>query len=209
MSGLFVTLEGGEGAGKSTQSRLLAERLERNGRSLLHTREPGGAAGAERLRTFLLEGDHGLSLRAEILVHFAARLDHVERTIIPALAEGRVVICDRFFDSTLAYQGYGLGHGEAEALAFIRALIALTPLVPDLTLLLDLPREAARQRLTSRGTDPDRYERLDEAFHLRVAEGFRQVARAAPERIMVVDATGDAEQVHRALLDRVEERLPG
>ncbi len=206
---MFVTLEGGEGAGKSTQSRLLADHLERSGHSLLHTREPGGAAGAERLRTLLLEGDHGLSLRAEILVHFAARLDHVEHTIVPALAEGRTVICDRFFDSTLAYQGYGLGRGEAEPLAFIQALIALTPLVPDLTLLLDLPREVAWQRLASRGTDPDRYERLDEAFHLRVAEGFRQVARAAPKRIVVVDATGDVEQVHRALLDRVQERLPG
>ena len=209
MSGVFVTLEGGEGVGKSTQSRLLAERLERDGHSLLHTREPGGAAGAERLRTLLLEGDHGLSLRAEILVHFAARLDHVEHTIIPALARGQVVICDRFFDSTLAYQGYGLGRGEAEPLAFIHALIALTPLVPDLTLLLDLPREVSRQRLTSRGTDPDRYERLDEAFHLRVAEGFRQVARAAPERIVVVDAAGDGEQVHFVLLDRVLERLSG
>ncbi len=206
---MFVTLEGGEGAGKSTQSRLLAERLEQDGHSLLHTREPGGAAGAELLRTLLLEGNHGLSLRAEILVHFAARLDHVEHTILPALAEGRVVICDRFFDSTLAYQGYGLGRGAAEPLAFIRALVALTPLVPDLTLLLDLPREAARRRLASRGTDPDRYERLDEAFHLRVAEGFRQVARGAPERIVVVDAAGDVEQVHRALLDRVEERLSG
>ena len=208
MSGLFVTLEGGEGAGKSTQSRLLAQRLEKH-RRLLHTREPGGAAGAERLRTLLLEGDHGLSLRAEILVHFAARFDHVEHTIIPALAEGNLVICDRFFDSTLAYQGYGLGHGEAEPLAFIRDLIALTPLKPDLTLLLDLPREVARQRLTRRGDAPDRYERLDEAFHLRVADGFRRIARAAPERIVVVDAGGTMEQVHRTLLDKVERRLAG
>ena len=206
MNGLFVTLEGGEGAGKSTQSRLLAERLARN-HTLLHTREPGGAAGAERLRTLLLEGDHGLSLRAEVLVHFAARFDHVERTIAPALAEGRLVICDRFFDSTLAYQGFGLGMGEAEPLAFIRNLIALTPVTPDLTLLLDLPRDVARQRLARRGRDPDRYERLDEAFHVRVAEGFRQIARAAPERIMTIDAAVDVEQVHRALLDRVEERL--
>ncbi len=209
MSGLFVTLEGGEGAGKSTQSRLLAERLAKYGRSLLHTREPGGAEGAERLRTLLLEGDHKLSLRAEILVHFAARFDHIEHTIMPALAKERLVICDRFFDSTLAYQGYGLGYGEAEPLGFIRDLIALTPIVPDLTVLLDLPRELARQRLTRRGVDPDRYERLDEGFHLRVADGFRRIAHAAPERIVTIDAAGDVEQVHRALLDRVEERLRG
>ncbi len=206
MSGLFVTLEGGEGAGKSTQSRLLAERLARN-HALLHTREPGGAAGAERLRTLLLEGDHGLSLRAEVLVHFAARFDHVERTIAPALAEGRLVICDRFFDSTLAYQGFGLGMGEAAPLAFIRDLIALTPVAPDLTLLLDLPRDVARQRLARRSRDLDRYERLDEGFHLRVAEGFRKIACAAPQRIMTIDAAADVEQVHRALMDRVEERL--
>ena len=205
---MFLTIEGGEGAGKSTQARLLAERLGRS-RTLLHTREPGGAAGAERLRALLLAGDHGLSLRAEILLHFAARFDHVEHTITPALAEGRLVICDRFFDSTLAYQGYGLGRGEAEPLAFIRDLIALTPRAPDLTLLLDLPRELARQRLARRGTDPDRYERLDEAFHLRVADGFRQIARGAPERIVIIDAAGEVEQVHRALLDQVEERLPG
>lgn len=207
MTGLFVTLEGGEGAGKSTQSRLLADRLARDGHAVLHTREPGGAAGAERLRSLLLEGDHGLSLRAEILVHFAARFDHVEHTIAPALAEGRLVICDRFFDSTLAYQGFGLGRGGAEPLAFIHNLIALTPLTPDLTLLLDLPRELARPRLTRRGRDPDRYERLDDAFHLRVGDGFRQIARTAPERIVTIDAAGDVEQVHRALLDRVEERL--
>ncbi len=206
MSGLFLTLEGGEGAGKSTQSRLLAERLGRHHR-LLHTREPGGAAGAERLRALLLEGDHELSLRAEILLHFAARFDHIEHSIMPALAEGRLVICDRFFDSTLAYQGYGLGHSQAEPLAFIRSLIALTPLVPDLTLLLDLPRELARQRLARRAADPDRYERLDEAFHLRVADGFRQIADASPGRVVRVDASGDVEQVHRALLDRVEERF--
>ena len=206
MTGLFVTLEGGEGAGKSTQSRLLADRLARN-HTLLHTREPGGAVGAERLRALLLEGDHGLSLRAEILVHFAARFDHVERTIAPALADGRLVICDRFFDSTLAYQGFGLGMGEAEPLAFIRSLIALTPVAPDLTLLLDLPRDVARQRLTRRGGDPDRYERLDDAFHRRVADGFRQIAHTAPQRIVTIDASAGVEQVHRALLQQVEERL--
>jgi dTMP kinase len=208
VSGFFVTFEGGEGAGKSTQSRRLAEQLYKQGRRVLHTREPGGSPGAERLRTLLLQGGHALSLRAEILVHFASRLDHIERTIVPALADGMLVICDRFFDSTLAYQGYGLGHGAPDALNFIRRLIELTPLKPDLTLLLDLPRDIARHRLSQRGSTPDRYEQLDEAFHLRVAEGFREIAQDAPERVVTIDGASEADQIHRTLLNEVEQRLP-
>lgn len=208
MNGIFITLEGGEGAGKSTQSALLADRLVAKGWSLLHTREPGGSPGAERLRSLLLAGEHGLSLHAEILIHFASRFDHIERTIAPALAEGRLVICDRFFDSTLAYQGYGLGHADPGVLAFIRRLIDLTPLVPDLTLLLDLSRDAAQIRLAGRGTKADRYERLDEAFHQRVAEGFRQIARDAPGRVALVPADRDVDQVLQTLLHEVEQRFP-
>lgn len=207
MSGIFITLEGGEGVGKSTQARLLADRLAARGRKLLLTREPGGSPGAERLRTFLLTGDHGLSLRAEILLHFASRLDHVEQTIAPALAEGVIVICDRFCDSTLAYQGYGLGHGDAASLAFIQALIDLTPLTPDLTLLLDLPRGDALQRLQTRGTQVDRYERLDEAFHGRVADGFRQIAGQAPGRVVTIPAGATVDRVHDALVREVEQRF--
>lgn len=207
MSGVFVTLEGGEAAGKSTQAAMLAEALARSGRSVLQTREPGGAPGAEALRGFLLARDHGLSLKAETLVHFAARLDHVERTIRPALAEGRVVICDRFHDSTLAYQGYGLGHGAPDALAFIARMIGLTGLVPDLTLLLDLPRDEARVRLAARGTKADRYESLNEAFHQRVVDGFRQIALDAPDRIARLDARGEIDQLHRTLLLTVEKCL--
>ncbi len=208
MSGIFITLEGGEGAGKSTQSGLLADRLAAKGYRLLHTREPGGSPGAERLRALLLAGEHGLSLHAEILMHFASRFDHIERTIAPALADGQLVICDRFVDSTLAYQGYGLGCGNPAILAFIRRLIELTPLVPDLTLLLDLPRDAARLRLAGRNTDADRYERLDEAFHQRVADGFRRIAQDAPDRITVVSADRDVDQVLRTLLHEVEQRIP-
>lgn len=208
MSGLFVTLEGGEGAGKSTQARLLAEALTRAGHLVLHTREPGGAPGAEQLRRFLLERDHGLSLRAETLVHFAARLDHVERSIRPALEAGSIVICDRFCDSTLAYQGFGLGLGEPDGLAFIASMIGLTGLEPDLTLLLDLPRAAAQARMDTRGARPDRYEALDETFHQRVRDGFRRLAADAPARIVTVDADGPLEFVHRALLREVVQRLP-
>ncbi len=205
--GLFVTLEGGEGVGKSTQARLLADRLAACGHRPLHTREPGGAPGAERLRAFLLAGDHQLDLHAEILLHIAARFDHVERTIRPALAEGRLVVCDRYVDSTLAYQGYGLGRGDPGILAFIRALIDLTPLLPDLTLLLDLPRARARARLQNRDGDPDRYERLDDAFHARVAAGYREIARDQPQRVRRIDAAGTVEQVNDALLDAVTVHL--
>lgn len=208
MSGIFITLEGGEGAGKSTQSGLLADRLAARGYRLLHTREPGGSPGAERLRALLLAGEHGLNLHAEILMHFASRFDHIERTIAPALADGRLVICDRFVDSTLAYQGYGLGCADPAILAFIRRLIELTPLVPDLTLLLDLPRDAARTRLAARNTDADRYERLDEAFHQRVADGFRRIAQHAPDRVAIVPADRDVDQVLCALLHEVEQRFP-
>lgn len=208
MSGLFITLEGGEGVGKSTQARLLADALTKAGHAVLHTREPGGAPGAEQLRRFLLEHDHGLSLRAETLVHFAARLDHVERTVRPALAQGRLVVCDRFCDSTLAYQGYGLGHGDSACLDFIAHMITLTALEPDLTLLLDLPRADAQARMDARGRRPDRYEALDEAFHQRVSAGFRQIAARAPARIVPIDASVPVDLVHQALLREVTQRLP-
>ncbi len=204
---MFITLEGGEGVGKSTQARLLADALAANGLRPLHTREPGGAPGAERLRTLLLAGDHELGLHSEILLHLAARLDHLENTIRPALAAGRVVVCDRYHDSTRAYQGYGLGQGDPQVMAFIRTLIGITPPAPDLTLLLDLPREQARARLRHRGTDADRYERLDEAFHNRVAAGYREIAHAEPGRIRLIDAAGTVEEVHRRLLDAVADRL--
>ena len=173
----------------------------------MHTREPGGAPGAERLRALLLAGGHGFGLHAETLLHVAARFDHLEHTVRPALAAGRPVICDRFHDSTLAYQGYGLGWGDPQVLAFIRTLIDITPLAPDLTLLLDLPREQARARLRQRGIDADRYERLDEAFHDRVATGYREIARAEPGRIRVIDASGTVDEVHQRLLDAVADRL--
>ena len=205
--GLFVTLEGGEGVGKSTQARRLADALAAGGLQPLHTREPGGAPGAERLRALLLAGDHGLGLHAETLLHVAARFDHLEHTVRPALAADRLVICDRFHDSTLAYQGYGLGQGDPQILAFIRTLIGITPLAPDLTLLLDLPREQARVRLRKRGRDADRYERLDEAFHDRVAAGYREIALAEPGRIRLIDATGTVGEVHQRLLDVVADRL--
>ncbi len=205
---MLVTLEGGEGAGKSTQIRELADGLAGRGYDVLCTREPGGAPGAEALRRFLLETDHGLSPRAEAMVHFAARTDHVDATIGPALAAGRLVLCDRFSDSTLAYQGYGLGRGDPAILAFIEHLTTLLGLQPHLTVILDLARDEARARIRRRGEGEDRYEALDERFHAQVAEGFRTIARRAAERCVLVSAVGSVEMVRQRVLAAVESRLP-
>lgn len=206
--GLLVTIEGGEGAGKTTQTRKLADRLTALGHDVLCTREPGGTDGAEALRRFLLDQDHRLGLRAEAMVHFAARVDHVDHAIRPALEAGRIVLCDRFSDSTLAYQGYGLGHGDPAILAFIDRLISLLDLQPRLTLILDLPRAEGRRRLQQRGGGADRYEALDDAFHDRVADGFRIIAQGAPHRCVLVSSAGSIEAVHRSLLAAVEPLLP-
>ena len=203
-----MTLEGGEGAGKTTQTRKLAESLAGCGYDVLCTREPGGVRGAEALRRFLLETDHGLSPRAEAMVHFAARIDHVEATIGPALAAGRLVLCDRFSDSTLAYQGYGLGHGDPAILAFIEQLTTLLHLQPQLTVILDVPRAEARGRMRRRGEGEDRYESLDEPFHARVADGFRTIARREAARCVLVSAVGSVEAVHRRVLAAVKPSLP-
>ena len=204
MTAMLVTLEGGEGAGKTTQTRKLAEGLAGRGYDVLCTREPGGAQGAEALRQFLLGTDHGLSPRAEAMAHFAARIDHVDATIGPALAAGRLVLCDRFSDSTLAYQGYGLGHGDPTILAFIEHLTTLLQLQPQLTVILDLPRAEARERMRRRGEGEDRYESLDESFHARVAEGFRTIARRATTRCVLVSAVGSVEAVHQRVMAAVE-----
>ena len=202
--GRFITLEGGEGAGKSTQARFLGESLNQHGLSVVRTREPGGAPGAEVLRTLLLSGQVDWSPPAETLLHFAARAEHVEKTIRPALAAGTWVICDRFFDSTMAYQGYGQGADRS----LIAALTGLIGLVPDLTIVLDVSPAVAVSRLGKRGSASDRYERLDADFHARVTAGFREIARAGPERCVLVPADGDEASVHTAVMTAVRQRLP-
>lgn len=201
--GAFITLEGGEGAGKSTQLRLVGEALRVLGHDVLITREPGGSPGAEDLRQLLLFGNNPLSLRAEILAHFAARYDHVDRVILPALQAGRIVLCDRFTDSTLAYQGYGRAGGNADILRLIHSLTDMLALPPDRTFLLDVPRDVARERLAARAGQPDRYEQADEEFHARVAEGFAVVALHGPDRVRRLNtAHEEAAQIsHRIVED--------
>lgn len=203
LAGHFVTLEGGEGAGKSTQARLLAGALCALGLPVLCTREPGGAPGAEILRSVLLGGDTDWSAPAEAFLHFAARAEHIDRTIRPALDAGFWVICDRFSDSTLAYQGYGQGADRA----LITALTGLMELSPDLTCVLDVSETTAKTRLLRRGADADRYERLDAFFHARVNTGFRDIAAAHPERCVLIAADGTEAAVHAAIMAALRARF--
>jgi dTMP kinase len=204
--GKFITFEGGEGAGKSTQLRLLADRLAERGVVPCVTREPGGAPGAETLRSLLLSGQHDWAPAAEMLLHTAARAEHIEKTIRPALAAGHWVLCDRFADSTMAYQGFGQGADRA-AIASLTAMLGLTP---DLTLILDVSEATAAAREAARGRAADRYDRLGPDFHRRVADGFRHIAATNPARCVLIDANGDIAAVAATILAVVEQRLrPG
>jgi dTMP kinase len=204
--GRFITLEGGEGAGKSTQVALLIAALERAGIAALATREPGGSPGAEAIRRLLLEGEGARwDAQSETLLLTAARRDHVTRVIEPALARGMWVVSDRFADSTLAYQGYGRGLAAAE-IALLQ-LFALGDFAPDLTLILDLPAAAGLARVSARSPTADRFERLDPSFHDRLRQGFREIAAAESGRCVLIDASGELEAVRRAVLAAVAQRL--
>jgi dTMP kinase len=201
--GRFITLEGGEGAGKSTQARRLATWLAASGRPVLRTREPGGAPGAEAIRGVLL-GAGPWDPVAECMLHFAARREHLARLIAPALRAGIWVVCDRFADSTLAYQV--AGQGTPRAVWDGLAALALEGLRPDLTLILDIAPEAGLRRAARRG-ETNRYEAMDLAVHARIREAFRAVAAAEPERCAVLDAAqgldGVSAEIHRVVRERL------
>lgn len=204
--GRFVTFEGGEGAGKSTQVARTADALRRRGLSVLVTREPGGTPGAEEIRRLLVHGQgERWSGMTELLLHFAARRDHLERRVWPALAAGEWVLCDRFADSTRAYQG--AGHGVPPATIDQLYALAVGTFRPDLTLILDVPPALGLQRAAARRAGEGRYETLDAAFHQRVAQGFRDLAAAEPERCVLIEAGADAETVQEAVLAAIETRL--
>ncbi len=204
--GRFISLEGGEGAGKSTQAPLLAAALGAAGIEALVTREPGGSPGAEQIRGLLVQGDPGQwEAMSEALLHYAARLDHLAKTIRPALAKGLWVITDRFADSTMAYQGYGHGLGRAAITSLHR--LTLGDFVPDLTLIFDLPVDLGLQRAAARRGGEDRYERMDRDFHRRLREGFLEIARAEPGRCVLIDAGGDIGKTTASIFAAVRERL--
>lgn len=210
--GLFISFEGGEGSGKTTQIRRLEAWFRQRGRDVIVTREPGGSPGAEEIRNLLLTGDPGRwDAVTESLLMFASRRDHVERTIRPALAEGKVVLCDRFADSSVAYQGFGHGLGAD----FIRNLwqIAIGGFKPDLTLIFDLPVEVGLERAGARFANisaaEDRFERMGTEFHQRLRNGFIEIARNNPERCEIVDANGDIQLVYDRMISVVSTRLSG
>ena len=196
MKGRFVTLEGGEGSGKTTQGRLLAAALAERGLPVLRTREPGGALRSEALREFILR-QGGWNSEAELALHFAARREHWVRLIRPALDAGIWVISDRFFDSSYAYQVAAQG-ADTEVFEALRA--ALVPDgCPDATLLLDLPEGAG----LARARDANRYEAMGAAFHAKVRTGFLDRAAAEPDRFTILDATRPMAEVFAAILERV------
>lgn len=196
MPPLFITFEGGEGSGKSTQIRRLAAALQAQGRDVLITREPGGTPEAEAVRSLLVSGDVARwTAKSEALLNYAAREQHLEQVIRPALAAGKTVLCDRFMDSTRAYQGYagGVDLGFIDALE--KAIVG--PTRPDLTLVFDLDPAVGLSRARSRGdaVAEDRYERKGIAFHSRLREGFLDILRKEPRRCRLVDAAQDIDAV--------------
>jgi len=205
--GRFITFEGGEGGGKSTQSKLLLPWLSERGIAAVATREPGGSPGAERIRELLVTGNvDRWTPMTEVLLHYAARQDHIRLTIEPALAAGRWVVCDRFFDSTLAYQGYG--HGVAlDFIETLRKAVAGDRHKPDLTLILDLPAAEGINRSQSRANTERRYESMPIQFHERLREGFQAIARQEPDRCRIVDARQNVEAVQSQIRSVISEHF--
>jgi dTMP kinase len=210
--GLFITFEGTEGGGKSTQIKLLAERLRAHGRETVELREPGGTPLGEEIRHLLKHSDAGRNMtpETELLLMCASRAQLVRDVIHPALAAGRIVLCDRFYDSTLAYQG----HGRGLDLERVRRVIefAVGDLKPDLTLLLHVPVGVSEERRLARNQPAnearDRFEEADRAFFERVEAGFNQLAAAEPDRIKTIEATRTIEAVGEAIWKVVRERFP-
>ena len=198
MTGTFIVFEGGEGAGKSTQEALLAEWLEQHGHTVLRTREPGGTPAGEAIRTVLLSNEYaGLTDRAEALLFAAARGEHVAQVIRPALEAGSVVVCDRYLDSSVAYQGYGRNLGAEHVRSL--SLWATHDLLPDLTVLLDIDPVVGLSRVTS----PDRLESEPIEYHQQVRQAFLDIASTDPQRYLIVDASQSTQAIAEQIRSRV------
>lgn len=211
MAGRFITFEGGEGAGKSTQIKRLEGRLVAAGQKVLATREPGGSPVAEKIRSFILNGmAKHLGPFAEAVLFTAARIDHIDNTIVPALEDGIHVLCDRFADSTRAYQG-AVGDVDQDLIEGLQRA-ALRNLRPDITFILDLPAEIglarAGKRQTGKGEGADRFEQENVEFHRALRDAFLDVARSDPGRCVVIDANQSVDEVEGAIWKAMQERLP-
>ena len=206
MAGRFITLEGGDGSGKSTQARRLAAALQAKGMSTLTTREPGGSPGAEEIRALLVNGAPGRwDALTETLLVYAARADHVGRTIGPALLAETWVICDRFTDSTYAYQGAGRGLAR-ETIRRIDSVV-LDDFKPDFTLMLDIDVETGLKRAGARGGAESRFENFDRDFHERLRQAFIEIAKRHPDRCALIDATQSQDDVAAAIWAAVARRF--
>lgn len=211
MAGQFITFEGGEGAGKTTQAKMLADALDKVGVETILTREPGGTFGAESIRKLVLEGtDDRWSGMTELLLMYAARLDHVEKLIKPALERGAWVICDRFSDSSLAYQGYARDLG-AERVKAVHDVV-MEGFNPDLTLVFDMDVYLSLKRVETRAAQDDevlsRFDKAGQAFHITIREAFLDIAKTEPDRVKVVDADGSRQAVHSRILNALTAKYP-
>ena len=207
--GLFITFEGGEGVGKSTQTALLADALRARGHDVTTTREPGGTATAETLRGLLLDPSHDLDAVEQVLLLNAARHSHMRQVIAPAVSAGGVVICDRFIDSTRAYQGAAGGLDTTAGPDLIMDLhhMVMQGRMPDLTIILDAPVETGLRRAAARAAASDRFETAQRRFHESLRQGFLDIAAAEPERCHVIQATDSIDGIARQILEVVLERL--
>jgi dTMP kinase len=205
MSGLFITFEGGDGSGKSTQAGLLAQWLTDAGRTVVRTREPGGTEVGVQIRELVLHHRGHIDPRAEALLYAADRAQHIATLVRPAIERGDVVIQDRYFDSSIAYQGAGRVLDAAEIRGL--SLWATDELIPDVTILLDLDETAARARLDAADKVFDRLENEKAEFHARVRQGFLKLAEAEPERFLVLDASRPIDELAAAIRTRVEAEL--
>jgi dTMP kinase len=205
MSGQFISFEGGEGSGKSTQLRLLTAAFEKSGLPFLATREPGGSAGAEKIRSLLVSGEvDSWDALTETILFNAARADHINKLLKPALTQGKTVICDRFLDSTIVYQGIGKGLGTD----YIKNLhhILFDDFMPALTIILDIKPEDGLVRANKRAGDENRFEKLDIEFHQKIRAGFLKIAEMEQGRCVVLDANQDEERLHKQIVETIRSR---
>lgn len=204
-SGFFITFEGGEGSGKTTQSKLLHNYLQQHKIESILTREPGGTPTAEKFRDILLNKNIRLENESQLMLHFASRIEHVTNVIRPALAEGKVVICDRFLDSTLAYQHYG--HGINKDIILEMHKVLLNDIQPDLTFMLNLSPEDYIRRNADKDSSQDRYENLDMNYHINVLKGFQEIAHQNKSRMRLIDPVGTISEIQNIILSKLIEIL--